>query len=59
MVWFLRDGPLSATFCAGLGSTTRRGILFEHLCQKMGAAPNRWRQKVMQVSIYHVEEFKE
>ncbi len=56
----LRDGPLSATFLPQVWDQLPDPESFlSHLCQKMGAAPNRWRQKIMQVSIYHVEEFKE
>lgn len=56
----LRDGPLSATFLPQVWEQLPSAELFlNHLCEKMGASPNRWRQKVMQVSIYHVEEFKE
>lgn len=56
----LRDGPLSATFLPQVWDQLPVPEMFlSHLCQKMGAAPDRWRQKVMQVSIYRVEEFKE
>ncbi len=30
-----------------------------HLCAKMGATPSLWRNTVLQVGIYHVEEFHE
>jgi AMMECR1 domain-containing protein len=30
-----------------------------HLCTKMGAASDLWKRKVLEVSIYHVEEFEE
>jgi len=30
-----------------------------HLCQKMGASPELWKNKKLQVSIYQVEEFSE
>jgi AMMECR1 domain-containing protein len=29
------------------------------LCMKMGAAPDTWRRKHLQVSVYQVEEFHE
>jgi AMMECR1 domain-containing protein len=31
----------------------------DSLCSKMGAAPDTWRRKHLQVSIYKVEEFHE
>jgi len=31
----------------------------DHLCYKMGASPNLWRNKHLDVSIYQVEEFHE
>lgn len=30
-----------------------------HLCQKMGASPDLWKEKLLDVSIYQVEEFHE
>jgi AmmeMemoRadiSam system protein A len=30
-----------------------------HLCAKMGASPNLWRNTILRVGIYHVEEFHE
>ncbi len=30
-----------------------------HLCQKMGAKPNLWREAKLQVHVYQVEEFRE
>ena len=56
----LRDGIMSATFLPQVWDQLPDPEVFlDQLCQKMGAPANRWRQKVMQVSIYHVEEFKE
>jgi AmmeMemoRadiSam system protein A len=56
----LREGPASATFLPQVWEQIPEPEMFlAHLCQKMGVSPNRWRQKVMQVSLYHVEEFKE
>lgn len=31
----------------------------EHLCMKMGVDPHLWRREIMDVSIYHVIEFRE
>lgn len=56
----LRDGSLRATFLPQVWDQLPTPEVFlDQLCQKMGAPANRWRQKVLQVSIYHVEEFKE
>jgi AmmeMemoRadiSam system protein A len=56
----LRDGGRSATFLPQVWEQlpTHEEFL-SHLCQKMGASPSLWRQKVLDVSIYHVEEFHE
>jgi len=56
----LRDGPLSATFLPQVWEQLPVPEAFlGHLCQKMGVSADHWRKKVLQVSIYHVEEFKE
>lgn len=56
----LRDGLRSATFLPQVWEQLPEPEQFlEHLCQKMGASANLWRQKVLDVSIYHVEEFHE
>ena len=56
----LRDGPLSATFLPQVWEQLPTPEVFlGHLCQKMGAPADLWRKNVLQVSIYHVEEFKE
>jgi AmmeMemoRadiSam system protein A len=56
----LRDGSLRATFLPQVWDQIPAPEEFlNQLCLKMGAPADRWRQKVMQVSIYHVEEFKE
>lgn len=34
-------------------------VFLSHLCAKMGASPDLWRKTMLQVSIYHVEEFQE
>ncbi|MCE1255756.1 MAG: AmmeMemoRadiSam system protein A [Anaerolineae bacterium] len=56
----LRDGFKRATFLpqVWVQLPTPEDFLM-HLCQKMGSAGNIWRQKMLQVSIYHVEEFSE
>ena len=56
----LRDGGRSATFLPQVWEQLPGHEEFlSHLCQKMGASANLWRQKVLDVSIYHVEEFHE
>jgi AmmeMemoRadiSam system protein A len=56
----LRDGYRSATFLPQVWEQLPDPEDFlSHLCQKMGAPANLWRQKVLDVSIYHVEEFHE
>jgi AmmeMemoRadiSam system protein A len=56
----LRDGMRRATFLPQVWSQLPEASGFlAHLCQKMGAAPDLWRHKVLDVSIYHVEEFSE
>lgn len=56
----LRDGSRSATFLPQVWEQLPQPEAFlSHLCQKMGSSANLWRQKVLDVSIYHVEEFNE
>ena len=56
----LRDGGLSATFLPQVWEQLPRPAEFlSHLCQKMGASADLWKRKVLQVSIYQVEEFRE
>jgi AmmeMemoRadiSam system protein A len=56
----LRDGGRSATFLPQVWEQLPEPESFlSHLCQKMGAPANLWKQKMLQVSIYHVEEFHE
>jgi uncharacterized protein len=56
----LRDGSLSATFLPQVWEQLPNPADFlNHLCQKMGASADLWRRKVLQVSIYHVDEFHE
>jgi uncharacterized protein len=56
----VRDGFKRATFLPQVWSQLSAPEDFlTHLCQKMGAHGGLWRQKLLQVSIYHVEEFSE
>jgi AmmeMemoRadiSam system protein A len=56
----LRDGMQRATFLPQVWEKVRDAEDFlSHLCQKMGASPNLWRRKKLQVLIYEVEEFEE
>ena len=56
----LRDGYRRATFLPQVWEKIpdKEEFLVE-LCYKMGAAPNTWRQKHLEVLIYQVEEFHE
>jgi AmmeMemoRadiSam system protein A len=56
----LRDGVRRATFLPQVWEKIPDPSEFlENLCYKMGAAPDTWRRKKLQVLIYHVEEFHE
>jgi len=56
----LKDGYRRATFLPQVWDQLPDAPKFlAHLCQKMGAAPDLWKHKVLDVSIYHVEEFSE
>ena len=56
----LRDGMHRATFLPQVWQKLPDPELFlDHLCQKMGAAPDLWRRKKISVEIYQVEEFQE
>jgi uncharacterized protein len=56
----LRDGFRRATFLPQVWAQLPSPEEFlTHLCQKMGASGGLWRQKLLQVSVYHVEEFEE
>jgi len=56
----LKDGFRRATFLPQVwDQLPDAGMFLSHLCQKMGDAPDVWRRKVLEVSIYHVEEFSE
>ncbi len=56
----LRDGGRRATFLPQVWEKIPDPQEFlEELCMKMGAAPDLWRRKKLEVSIYQVEEFHE
>jgi len=56
----LKDGGRRATFLPQVWSQLPNADMFlSHLCQKMGAPSDHWRRKVLEVSVYHVEEFSE
>ncbi len=56
----LKDGFRRATFLPQVWQQLPNEEEFlSHLCTKMGAASDLWKRKVLEVSIYHVEEFEE
>lgn len=56
----LRDGQRRATFLPQVwDQIPEKAEFLSHLCAKMGAASNLWRQKHLEVEIYQVEEFHE
>jgi len=56
----LWDGIHRATFLPQVWEKIPDPAEFlENLCYKMGAAPDAWRKKKLQVLVYHVEEFHE
>ena len=56
----LRDGFRRATFLPQVwGQLPDAQDFLTHLCQKMGVNGGLWRQKLLQVDIYEVEEFEE
>jgi len=56
----LKDGIRRATFLPQVWQQLPAPEEFlSHLCQKMGAVSDLWKRKVLEVSIYHVEEFEE
>lgn len=56
----LRDGYRRATFLPQVwDKIPDKEEFLSQLCMKMGAAPETWRRKPLQVSIYEVEEFAE
>lgn len=56
----LRDGFHRATFLPQVWEKIPDPSEFlANLCYKMGAAPDTWRRKKLEVLVYHVEEFHE
>jgi uncharacterized protein len=56
----LRDGSRRATFLPQVWEQIPdKAEFLSHLCAKMGAASNLWRNKHLEVQIYQVEEFHE
>ncbi len=56
----LRDGTRRATFLPQVWEKIPDPAEFlDNLCYKMGAAPDLWRSKHLDISIYQVEEFHE
>ncbi len=56
----LKDGFRRATFLPQVWEQLPVPEEFlPHLCTKMGSSADLWRRKVLDVSIYHVEEFEE
>jgi AmmeMemoRadiSam system protein A len=55
----LQDGFRRATFLPQVWDELPDPEEFlSHLCMKMGAHPDLWRRKMLNVQVYHVEEFK-
>jgi AmmeMemoRadiSam system protein A len=56
----LKDDHRRATFLPQVWEKIPNAADFlDHLCAKMGAKPNLWRNKKIQVFVYQVEEFHE
>lgn len=56
----MKDGPRRATFLPQVWNKLPSPEIFlEHLCQKMGASPDLWRQRKFEILVYQVEEFHE
>jgi AmmeMemoRadiSam system protein A len=56
----LRDGARRATFLPQVWEKLPDPADFlDNLCYKMGAAPDLWRKKHLDVLVYQVEEFHE
>ena len=56
----LRDGMRRATFLPQVWEKLPDPAEFlEHLCAKMGADPDLWKRKKLEVLVYQVEEFHE
>lgn len=56
----IKDGFRRATFLPQVWKKIPNfNDFMTHLCQKMGAQPGLWREKILEVYTYQVEEFKE
>ncbi len=56
----LQDGSRRATFLPQVWEkVTDKEEFLSHLCLKMGASPDLWRHKHLEVLVYQVEEFHE
>jgi AmmeMemoRadiSam system protein A len=56
----LKDGSRRSTFLPQVWQKLPSPVTFlEHLCQKMGAPADLWRQQKLEVLIYQVDEFHE
>jgi len=56
----IRDGRQRATFLPQVWEQLSEPAEFlDHLCHKMGARPDLWRRKKLDVLVYQVEEFHE
>jgi AmmeMemoRadiSam system protein A len=56
----IRDGIRRATFLPQVWEKIADPAEFlEHLCLKLGAAPDLWQQKHLDILVYQVEEFRE
>jgi AmmeMemoRadiSam system protein A len=56
----LRDGPRRATFLPQVWEKIPdKAEFLSNLCYKMGAAPDTWQRKHLEVLVYQVEEFHE
>jgi AmmeMemoRadiSam system protein A len=56
----LRDGFRRATFLPQVWEkVANKEEFLSHLCLKMGASPDLWRRKHLEVLVYQVEEFRE
>jgi uncharacterized protein len=56
----LKDGHRQATFLPQVWDQLPQPRAFlAHLCQKMGASSDLWERRLLEVSIYQVEEFHE
>jgi len=56
----LQDGPRKATFLPQVWEKLPKPVEFlSHLCMKMGAPGDAWRNKPLDVFIYQVQEFHE